>query len=72
MPGLTRLAVNPACPKAMMQWQHGSYTQLSNGSLLLQPIEGDGRQLLSDPCRYTSSVYSRFNQSELMQACAEV
>ncbi|EMD64716.1 hypothetical protein GGP41_003004 [Bipolaris sorokiniana] len=56
---------DPSCPKGIIQWQHGSYEKLSNGSLILNPIKVDGRQLLSDPCRYKYATYTRYNTSEL-------
>ncbi|KAF2271467.1 uncharacterized protein EI97DRAFT_387839 [Westerdykella ornata] len=56
---------NPKCPKGIMQWQHGSFTKHANGSLTLTPIAVDGRQLLSDPCLYSSSIYTRYNMTEL-------
>ena len=60
-------AANPGCPKGMMQWQHGTFQKLSNGSLVLTPLAIDGRQLMSDPCNSKSSAYSRYNHSELFQ-----
>ena len=51
-----------------MQFQHGSYTANSNGSLTLTPIAVDGRQLLSDPCTYSASVYTRYHQPELFKS----
>lgn len=50
-----------------MQWQHGTYTYNTNGSLSLTPIAVDGRQLLSSPCSYDDSIYTRYNQTELFQ-----
>ena len=50
-----------------MQWQHGAYTMFQNGSLLLDPIAVDGRQLVSDPCKLDIGMYSRYNQSELFK-----
>jgi hypothetical protein len=47
-----------------MQWQHGSYEKLANGSLTLTPIKVDGRQLFSDPCQYKNAVYTRYNATE--------
>jgi hypothetical protein len=47
-----------------MQWQHGSYEKLANGSLHLKPIKVDGRQLYSDPCQYKNSVFTRYNATE--------
>jgi hypothetical protein len=50
-----------------MQWQHGKYQILANGSLITQPFEVDGRQLLSQPCEYDHAIYTRYNQSELFE-----
>lgn len=52
-----------------MQWQHGTYEKLANGSLVLTPIKVDGRQLYSDPCSYKTAVYTRYNASELFKVC---
>lgn len=57
-------ATSPSCTKAVMQWQHGKYEIVDNGSLILRPIAVDGRQLLSDPCKYSNSIYTRFNATE--------
>ncbi|KAH7120789.1 chaperone for protein-folding within the ER, fungal-domain-containing protein [Dendryphion nanum] len=56
---------NPKCPKGIMQWQHGTFTKEANGSLILEPIKVDGRQLYSDPCSYDKAIYTRYNTSEL-------
>ncbi|KAF1948487.1 hypothetical protein CC80DRAFT_498093 [Byssothecium circinans] len=58
---------NPKCPKGVIQWQHGSFKKLANGSLTLEPIKVDGRQLYSDPCAYKNSVYTRYNSTELFK-----
>ncbi|KAF2672580.1 hypothetical protein BT63DRAFT_420805 [Microthyrium microscopicum] len=58
---------DPSCPSAMLQWQHGSYQKLSNGSLMLEPIAIDGRQLMSDPCHFGNAVYLRYNETETMK-----
>jgi Chaperone for protein-folding within the ER, fungal len=50
-----------------MQFQHGSYTKASNGSLVLTPIAVDGRQLLSDPCTDTNAIYTRWNVTEVFK-----
>lgn len=50
-----------------MQWQHGTYTLPGNGSILLNPISVDGRQLLSSPCTYDTAVYTRYDQPELIK-----
>jgi hypothetical protein len=49
-----------------MQWQHGTYSLPGNGSILLQPIGVDGRQLVSSPCSYDESMYTRYEQPELI------
>ncbi|KAF2442810.1 hypothetical protein P171DRAFT_433202 [Karstenula rhodostoma CBS 690.94] len=56
---------NPSCPKGIIQWQHGSFKKLANGSLSLEPIKPDGRQLFSDPCTYKDAIYTRYNTTEL-------
>jgi len=61
------LATNPQCPSAIMQWQHGTFTKAGNGSLYLTPIGVDGRQLMSEPCNFDTSIYTRYNQSEFFQ-----
>lgn len=58
-------ATTPTCPSAIVQWQHGRVTQLSNGSLALTPIAIDGRQILSRPCIDSTTSLTRWNQSEL-------
>ncbi|KAF2684595.1 hypothetical protein K458DRAFT_451502 [Lentithecium fluviatile CBS 122367] len=57
----------PECPKGIIQWQHGSFQKLANGSLTLSPIAVDGRQLYSDPCSYKNAVFTRYNASELFE-----
>lgn len=63
----TLLAQDPKCPKGIIQWQHGKYQQASNGSLVLNPFEVDGRQLMSDPCNNDNSVYTRYHQQEIFK-----
>ncbi|KAE8359750.1 chaperone for protein-folding within the ER, fungal-domain-containing protein [Aspergillus caelatus] len=58
------IAVNPSCPKGIMQWQHGKFVLNSDGSLQLTPIASDGRQLVSDPCSSSLATYTRYNQTE--------
>lgn len=59
---------NPACPQAALTYQHGSFELLSNGSLVLTPIEVDGRQLFSDPCNDNgTSTYFRYSEELLFQ-----
>lgn len=59
--------VNPACPSAIMQWQHGSFVKNADGSLSLTPIDVDGRQLMSEPCDSSHAIYTRYNQTETME-----
>lgn len=58
---------NPKCPAGIIQWQHGKFSKLTNGSLVLEPIKVDGRQLYSDPCLFKNSVYTRYNATELFE-----
>jgi hypothetical protein len=51
-----------------MQWQHGTYSMPGNGSLILNPIGVDGRQLTSTPCSYKQGIYIRYEQTELMKS----
>ncbi|KAI9799492.1 MAG: Reversal of tor2 lethality [Piccolia ochrophora] len=55
---------DPKCPRGIMQFQHGQYALNAAGSLKLRPFAVDGRQLMSDPCKYSESVYTRYNQTE--------
>ncbi|KAL9100861.1 MAG: hypothetical protein Q9187_009312 [Circinaria calcarea] len=50
-----------------MQFQHGTFSIAPNGSLTLNPFSVDGRQLLSDPCKYKNSIYTRYNQTEVFE-----
>jgi hypothetical protein len=60
-------AINPQCPKGIMQFQHGTYAKHPNGSLVLSPFAVDGRQLVSDPCKSDKAQYLRYNQTELFK-----
>lgn len=68
------IATTPSCPRAILQFQHGTFISNPDGSLTLTPFGVDGRQLLSDPCGGSSSKgvasYTRYNQSESMQVCS--
>lgn len=64
-------ARDPSCPVAVLIFQHGTYNISSNGTLVLTPIEVDGRQLLSEPCvDKGTSTYSRYNQTETFKSFA--
>jgi len=58
---------NPSCTKGVLQWQHGRYVIAGNGSIVLHPIMVDGRQLSSDPCKYSTAIYTRFNTTEVFK-----
>jgi len=58
---------NPNCVKGVIQWQHGTYQPLANGTLLLEPIASDGRQQVQDTCAAVSNIIQQFNVSERMQ-----
>ena len=56
---------------ASLIYQHGTYNISENGTLVLNPIEVDGRQLFSDPCNDDGvSTYSRYNQTETFKEYA--
>ncbi|KAF8441845.1 chaperone for protein-folding within the ER, fungal-domain-containing protein, partial [Terfezia claveryi] len=57
----------PSCPKALLQYQHGTYTLPPNGSLVLHPIAIDGRKLLSDSCTFKRAVYAKFDATEVFK-----
>lgn len=63
---LYRITSNPknhSCPSAVLIYQHGTYETLDNGTIVLTPIDIDGRQLLSQPCKDGgASTYSRYSQ----------
>ncbi|KAI9706962.1 MAG: Reversal of tor2 lethality [Bogoriella megaspora] len=59
---------NPDCPEGILQFQHGTYEKAANGSLLLTPIDVDGRQLISAPCNGNNAIYTKYNQSELIKS----
>ncbi|PWW74031.1 hypothetical protein C7212DRAFT_284053 [Tuber magnatum] len=58
---------NPSCTKGVLQWQHGRYIIAENGSIILHPIMVDGRRLHSDPCKHSTSIYTRFNTTEVFK-----
>ncbi|GMM31575.1 Rot1 protein [Martiniozyma asiatica (nom. inval.)] len=59
---------NHSCATAVLIYQHGTYEQLDNGTLILTPFEIDGRQLLSQPCDDNGiSTYTRYHQAEVFK-----
>ena len=74
---ITPNPATPQCPSAVLQWQHGSYTLGTDGSLQMVPISVDSRQLLSAPCgasggvntkAYGKSVLTRYSYNDTMQS----
>jgi len=58
----------PTCIVGVVQWQHGTYTLNSNGSITLNPFAADGRQQVQDMCAAKSNVIQQFNQTTLFAA----
>lgn len=58
---------NPKCPTAVLVFQHGTYEILSNQTIVMTPFKVDGRQLVSDPCKSSTSTYLRYNDTVIMQ-----
>jgi len=55
----------PTCIVGVVQWQHGTYTLNSNGSMTLNPFAADGRQQVQDMCAAKSNIIQQFNQTTL-------
>lgn len=47
-----------------MNWVHGTYDLVSNGSIVLTPF-GDGYQQIQDPCAPVSNFIEYYNNTEL-------
>jgi len=59
---------NPACITGVLQWVHGVYNLLDNGSITMQPIP-DGFQQIQDPCSPQSIIVDpQYNFTELYQS----
>ncbi|CCA74989.1 related to ROT1-protein that may be involved in cell wall function [Serendipita indica DSM 11827] len=56
---------DPRCIIGVMQWQHGRYELLANGSIVLLPFAQDGRQQVQDPCAAESNVLRQINVTTL-------
>lgn len=68
---VTSNSKNHTCPTGAIIFQHGTYAVNSSGYITLTPFKVDGRQLLSEPCEDGgSSVYSRYNQTEVFKTYA--
>jgi len=55
----------PHCIQAYLIFQRGSYTFQPNGSITTAPIAADGRIEVQDPCAYTTTVMTYYNQPGL-------
>jgi len=60
-------ASKPACPTAMLYWQHGTYTVNSNGSLSMNPapFREDGRIQTENPCTPQTAVLAEYAEFEM-------
>jgi len=56
----------PTCITGVMNWCHGTYLLLPNGSIILTPL-GDGYQQIQDPCAAVSNQVQSYNDTELYQ-----
>lgn len=55
---------HPRCITGVLNWVHGTYEFLPNGSLVLEPM-GDGYQQIQANCAAQSNFVEFYNQSEL-------
>ena len=58
-------ASDPHCITGVMTFQHGTYSILSNGSLICTPFAEDGRQQVQDPCAAVSNQINTYNATIL-------
>lgn len=61
---LLALGTQPNCITGVMNWCHGTYDLVSNGSIVLTPF-GDGYQQIQDPCAPVSNFIENYNDTEL-------
>jgi len=57
-------ATMPNCIIGVMNWVHGTYDVLANGSLTMSPF-GDGYQQIQDSCAAQSNFIENYNMTEL-------
>lgn len=57
----------PTCITGVMNWVHGTYQLLGNGSIVMTPF-GDGYQQIQDPCGAVSNFIEIYNFTELYQS----
>ncbi|KAF8133318.1 chaperone for protein-folding within the ER, fungal-domain-containing protein [Boletus edulis] len=56
----------PNCITGVLNWCHGTYNLVSNGSIILTPFD-DGYQQIQDPCAPVSNFVETYNDTELYQ-----
>ncbi|OBZ71260.1 Protein rot1 [Grifola frondosa] len=60
-------ATEPSCITGVLNWHHGTYQLVDNGSIILTPF-GDGYQQIQDPCAAVSNFIEGYNDTELYQS----
>jgi len=60
-------ATDPNCITGIVNWVHGNYQLLGNGSIVFIPF-GDGFQQIQDPCAAQSNFLEDYNITELAQS----
>lgn len=55
---------NPSCITTVVNWSHGMFSLLQNGSITFTPV-GDGYQQIQNPCAATSNFIQVYNDTEL-------
>ena len=55
----------PQCITGVLNWHHGQYQLLDNGSIVLIP-NGDGYQQIQDPCAAETNFIEDYNKTELL------
>ncbi|KAI6096124.1 chaperone for protein-folding within the ER, fungal-domain-containing protein [Pisolithus sp. B1] len=57
-------STSPNCITSIMNWCHGTYELVSNGSITMTPF-GDGYQQIQDSCVAISNFTQNYNNTEL-------
>ncbi|TFY80789.1 hypothetical protein EWM64_g3224 [Hericium alpestre] len=57
----------PNCITGVINWVHGKYQLVDNGSIILNPW-ADGYQQIQDPCVAVSNFIEQYNDTELYQS----
>jgi hypothetical protein len=55
-------ATNPRCIRGKIIWQHGRYSENSDGSITMTPFGNDGRIQVQDPCAAETNVVTYYNE----------